>query len=164
MIRVNLLNQMFLVKSSILFWSPLLKAEQTSQKRSWRLLLLLPKRGPRAFSSFCSALRETEQQHLFDLLSQSPEKDGRETRADVSVYLSEHQHKVSVYTAAGFKTLRLLSAHRVFSLRKSQGERQGNGSWREQKGGERWAEQLLSHDSCRHRHISWKTLWKLMSG
>ncbi|XP_047455874.1 caspase-2 isoform X3 [Mugil cephalus] len=57
-------------------------AEQTSQKRSWRLLLLLPKRGPRAFSSFCSALRETEQQHLLDLLSQSPPKDGRETHAD----------------------------------------------------------------------------------
>ncbi|XP_049439613.1 caspase-2 isoform X9 [Epinephelus fuscoguttatus] len=51
-------------------------AEQTSQKRSWRLLLLLPKRGPRAFSSFLSALRETEQQHLCDLLTQSPEKDG----------------------------------------------------------------------------------------
>ncbi|XP_074509437.1 caspase-2 isoform X11 [Sebastes fasciatus] len=54
-------------------------AEQTSQKRSWRLLLLLPKRGPRAFSSFCSVLRETEQQHLYDLLIQSPEKDGKET-------------------------------------------------------------------------------------
>ncbi|XP_034730117.1 caspase-2 isoform X8 [Etheostoma cragini] len=54
-------------------------AEQTSQKRSWRLILLLPKRGPRAFSSFCSALRETEQQHLHDLLTQSPEKDGKDT-------------------------------------------------------------------------------------
>nr|XP_046255187.1 caspase-2 isoform X2 [Scatophagus argus] len=57
-------------------------AEQTSQKRSWRLLLLLPKRGPKAFSSFCSALRETEQQHLCDLLTQSPEKDGKETNAE----------------------------------------------------------------------------------
>ncbi|KAM9723970.1 caspase-2 isoform 1-T1 [Menidia menidia] len=57
-------------------------AEQTSQKRSWRLLLLLPKRGPKAFSSFCSALRETEQQHLCDLLIQSPERDVRETHAD----------------------------------------------------------------------------------
>ncbi|XP_040021721.1 caspase-2 isoform X3 [Gasterosteus aculeatus] len=54
-------------------------AEQTSQKRSWRLLLLLPKRGPRAFSSFCSALQETEQQHLYELLIQSSEKDGKET-------------------------------------------------------------------------------------
>ncbi|XP_008296396.1 caspase-2 isoform X2 [Stegastes partitus] len=54
-------------------------ADQTSQKRSWRLLLLLPKRGPRAFSSFCSALRETQQQHLCDLLTQSPE---RETQVD----------------------------------------------------------------------------------
>ncbi|XP_034409725.1 caspase-2 isoform X2 [Cyclopterus lumpus] len=59
-------------------------AEQTSQKRSWRLLLLLPKRGPRAFSSFCSALQETEQQHLNELLTQSPEKkkDGKETPAE----------------------------------------------------------------------------------
>ncbi|XP_076593673.1 caspase-2 isoform X1 [Chaetodon auriga] len=57
-------------------------AEPTSQKRSWRLLLLLPKRGPRAFSSFCSALRDTEQQHLCDLLTQSPEKDGKETHVE----------------------------------------------------------------------------------
>ncbi|XP_014189997.1 caspase-2 isoform X5 [Haplochromis burtoni] len=59
-------------------------AEQTSQKRSWRLLLLLPKRGPRAFSSFCSALQDTEQKHLYDLLIKSPEKDGRETHTDRS--------------------------------------------------------------------------------
>ncbi|KAM9852174.1 caspase-2 isoform 2-T2 [Aulostomus maculatus] len=56
--------------------------EQTSQKRSWRLLLLLPKRGPRAFSSFCSALRDTEQQHLCDLLTQPPEKDGKDTHLE----------------------------------------------------------------------------------
>lgn len=54
--------------------------EQTSQKRSWHLLQLLPKRGPRAFRSFCAALRETEQQHLCDLLTQSPERDGREAQ------------------------------------------------------------------------------------
>ncbi|XP_041843828.1 caspase-2 isoform X7 [Melanotaenia boesemani] len=60
-------------------------AEQTSQKRSWRLLLLLPKRGPKAFRSFCSALRETEQQHLCDLLTQSPVQDGRETHVDTIV-------------------------------------------------------------------------------
>ncbi|KAL3980600.1 heterogeneous nuclear ribonucleoprotein A1/A3 [Sarotherodon galilaeus] len=59
-------------------------AEQTSHKRSWRLLLLLPKRGPRAFSSFCSALQDTEQKHLYDLLIKSPEKDGRETHTDRS--------------------------------------------------------------------------------
>ncbi|XP_039885952.1 caspase-2 isoform X5 [Simochromis diagramma] len=59
-------------------------AEQTSQKRSWRLLLLLPKRGPRAFSSFCSALQDTEQKHLYDLLIKSPEKDGIETHTDRS--------------------------------------------------------------------------------
>ncbi|XP_068591488.1 caspase-2 isoform X3 [Cebidichthys violaceus] len=60
-------------------------AEQTSQKRSWRLLLLLPKRGPRAFSSFCSALQETEQQHLYELLTQSPEKDGKQAPAEMFV-------------------------------------------------------------------------------
>ncbi|XP_031708633.1 caspase-2 isoform X3 [Anarrhichthys ocellatus] len=60
-------------------------AEQTSQKRSWRLLLLLPKRGPRAFSSFCSALQETEQQHLYELLTQSPEKDGKDAPAETFV-------------------------------------------------------------------------------
>ncbi|XP_034030452.1 caspase-2 isoform X2 [Thalassophryne amazonica] len=54
-------------------------AEPTSQKRSWHLLLLLPKRGPRAFRSFCSALRDTEQQHLCDLLTQSPQRDGKHT-------------------------------------------------------------------------------------
>ncbi|KAM4735893.1 caspase-2 isoform 2-T2 [Anableps anableps] len=57
-------------------------AEQTSQKRSWRLLLLLPKRGPEAFQSFCSALQETEQQHLCDLIMQSPERHNRETHVD----------------------------------------------------------------------------------
>ncbi|XP_043972869.1 caspase-2 isoform X3 [Gambusia affinis] len=57
-------------------------AEQTSQKRSWRLLLLLPKRGPEAFQSFCSALKETEQQHLYDLIAQSPERSCRETHVD----------------------------------------------------------------------------------
>ncbi|XP_029959000.1 LOW QUALITY PROTEIN: caspase-2 [Salarias fasciatus] len=58
-------------------------AEQTSQKRCWRLLLLLPKRGPRAFSSFCSALQETEQQHLCDLLTQPPETDGKERHVEI---------------------------------------------------------------------------------
>ncbi|MEQ2252159.1 hypothetical protein ILYODFUR_018867, partial [Ilyodon furcidens] len=57
-------------------------AGQTSQKRSWRLLLLLPKRGPKAFQSFCSALKDTEQQHLCDLIIQSPERDDRETLVD----------------------------------------------------------------------------------
>lgn len=57
-------------------------AEQTSQKRSWRLLLLLPKRGPKAYQSFCSALRDTDQQHLCDLITQSSERDSRETHID----------------------------------------------------------------------------------
>ncbi|XP_061770922.1 caspase-2 isoform X1 [Nerophis ophidion] len=45
-------------------------AETTSQKRSWRLLILLPKRGPQAFESFCAALKDTEQEHLCELLTQ----------------------------------------------------------------------------------------------
>ncbi|XP_060936715.1 caspase-2 isoform X3 [Limanda limanda] len=57
-------------------------AEKTSVKKSWHLLLLLPKRGPRAFSLFCAALRETEQQHLCELLTQSPEKDGTDTHIE----------------------------------------------------------------------------------
>lgn len=62
-----------------------LMAEPTSQKRSFRLLLLLPKRGPRAFSSFCSALRDTEQRHLCDLLTQSPLKDLTEAQRESPV-------------------------------------------------------------------------------
>ncbi|XP_071058889.1 caspase-2 isoform X1 [Pseudochaenichthys georgianus] len=58
-------------------------AEQTSHKRSFRLLLLLPKRGPRAFSGFCSALQETEQQHLYDLIRQSTEQYSKETSVKV---------------------------------------------------------------------------------
>ncbi|XP_033936099.1 caspase-2 isoform X3 [Pseudochaenichthys georgianus] len=60
-------------------------AEQTSHKRSFRLLLLLPKRGPRAFSGFCSALQETEQQHLYDLIRQSTEQYSKETSVKRSV-------------------------------------------------------------------------------
>ncbi|XP_034466992.1 caspase-2 isoform X1 [Hippoglossus hippoglossus] len=57
-------------------------AKKTSVQRSWQLLLVLPKRGPRAFSLFCAALQETEQQHLCELLTQSPEKDGKETHKE----------------------------------------------------------------------------------
>uniref|UniRef100_A0AAY3ZW86 Caspase 2 n=1 Tax=Denticeps clupeoides TaxID=299321 RepID=A0AAY3ZW86_9TELE len=44
--------------------------KKTNEKRSWQLLLLLPKRGPKAFNSFCAALKETEQLHLYDLLTE----------------------------------------------------------------------------------------------
>nr|XP_021322313.1 caspase-2 isoform X3 [Danio rerio] len=50
-------------------------AKPTSQGRSHQLLFLLPKRGPRAFSTFCSALKETEQHHLCKLLMDFTEKD-----------------------------------------------------------------------------------------
>lgn len=69
------------------------QAEQTSQKRSWRLQLLLPKRGPKAFSSFCSALWATDQQHLCDLLTQTSEPNGNGTHVEARVshaYFLEH--------------------------------------------------------------------------
>ncbi|XP_067257761.1 caspase-2 isoform X1 [Chanodichthys erythropterus] len=50
-------------------------AKSTSQGKSRHLLFLLPKRGPRAFSSFCAALTATEQQHLCRLLMDFTEKD-----------------------------------------------------------------------------------------
>ncbi|XP_010883257.1 caspase-2 isoform X2 [Esox lucius] len=55
-------------------------AAQISQKRNWCLLSLLPKRGPHAFSSFCSALKDTEQHHLYNLLADSPERDSRRSK------------------------------------------------------------------------------------
>ncbi|XP_010779926.1 caspase-2, partial [Notothenia coriiceps] len=59
-------------------------AKQISHKRSFDLLLLLPKRGPRAFSVFCSALQETEQQHLYDLIRQPTEIYSKETSLKTS--------------------------------------------------------------------------------
>ncbi|XP_020783687.2 caspase-2 isoform X2 [Boleophthalmus pectinirostris] len=80
-------------------------AEQTSQKRSWRLLLLLPKRGPKAFSSFCSALRDTEQQHLCDLLTQCPQTD-----------LSEAQGESPVHSSLPLPTPEVIPAKRARTL------------------------------------------------
>lgn len=80
-------------------------AEQTSQKRNFRLMLLLPKRGPKAFSSFCSALRDTEQQHLCDLLTQSPLTD-----------LSEAQGESPVGTSLPHPTQEVIPAKRPRTL------------------------------------------------
>uniref|UniRef100_A0A3B3C298 Caspase 2, apoptosis-related cysteine peptidase n=1 Tax=Oryzias melastigma TaxID=30732 RepID=A0A3B3C298_ORYME len=55
---------------------------KTSQQRSFQLVLLLPKRGPRAFKSFCSALKQTEQEHLCDLLTRATEEEGRDVFLD----------------------------------------------------------------------------------
>uniref|UniRef100_H3CRJ0 Caspase-2 n=1 Tax=Tetraodon nigroviridis TaxID=99883 RepID=H3CRJ0_TETNG len=60
-------------------------AEQTSHKRCWKLLHLLPKRGPKAFSSFCSALRETDQKHLCDLLARTSQENGNGTHLETCV-------------------------------------------------------------------------------
>lgn len=40
------------------------QAKSGSFDRNVEFLNLLPKRGPNAFSAFCEALRETQQQHL----------------------------------------------------------------------------------------------------
>ncbi|KAM8826677.1 caspase-2 isoform 3-T3 [Synchiropus picturatus] len=48
-------------------------AKDTSFGRAWYLLLLLPKRGPNAFNMFCRALKETDQDHLCDMLMQQLE-------------------------------------------------------------------------------------------
>ncbi|KAK7886923.1 hypothetical protein WMY93_026544 [Mugilogobius chulae] len=77
-------------------------AEKTSQKRSWRLLLLLPKRGPKAFSSFCSALKDTEQKHLCDLLTQCPQTD---LSGDSPVYSSLPLSTQEVIPAKRSRTL-----------------------------------------------------------
>uniref|UniRef100_A0A4W5Q8U0 Caspase 2, apoptosis-related cysteine peptidase n=1 Tax=Hucho hucho TaxID=62062 RepID=A0A4W5Q8U0_9TELE len=74
-------------------------AESTSHKRSWRLLSLLPKRGPRAFSSFCSALRDTEQQHLCVLLTDSPERDGeRQVSGHWVPHHTQHNNQTLIQT------------------------------------------------------------------
>ncbi|KAL0985127.1 hypothetical protein UPYG_G00153230 [Umbra pygmaea] len=65
-------------------------AKPTSQNRSWNLLLLLPKRGPRAFKSFCSALRNTEQQHLCALLAESLKRDSGTSEQDSEKYTDPH--------------------------------------------------------------------------
>lgn len=41
-----------------------IQAKSGSFDRNVEFLNLLPKRGPNAFSAFCEALRETQQQHL----------------------------------------------------------------------------------------------------
>ncbi|XP_036440705.1 caspase-2 isoform X2 [Colossoma macropomum] len=64
-------------------------AEPTSHKRSWRLLSLLPKRGPRAFESFCIALRETEQQHLCSLLIRFRDRESTPTESEGEISLTQ---------------------------------------------------------------------------
>ncbi|XP_055065568.1 caspase-2 isoform X2 [Misgurnus anguillicaudatus] len=60
-------------------------AKPTSQGKSSHLLSLLPKRGPRAFSSFCAALTETEQQHLSNMLMGYMEKQKRCSEASLGL-------------------------------------------------------------------------------
>ncbi|KAI5106233.1 caspase-2, partial [Silurus meridionalis] len=64
-------------------------AEPTSQKRSWRLLTLLPKRGPRAFSTFCTALKETEQEHLSNLLFRFKDRVNSPTSSESEISFSK---------------------------------------------------------------------------
>ncbi|XP_068426790.1 caspase-2 isoform X4 [Clinocottus analis] len=91
-------------------------AQPTTHKRSFRLTLLLPKRGPRAFSSFCSALQETDQQHLYELLTQSPEKDGKETPAELEeepVIQTEKNRKRFVDSPLPLPTQEVIAAKRA---------------------------------------------------
>ncbi|XP_007425963.1 caspase-2 [Python bivittatus] len=46
----------------------MIQAKSGSFSQNIELLNLLPKRGPKAFSAFCEALRETKQQHLEEML------------------------------------------------------------------------------------------------
>ncbi|XP_060092912.1 caspase-2 [Heteronotia binoei] len=46
----------------------IIQAKEGSFSQNVEFLNLLPKRGPKAFSSFCEALRETKQQHLEEML------------------------------------------------------------------------------------------------
>ncbi|KAL7887408.1 hypothetical protein AOLI_G00051290 [Acnodon oligacanthus] len=64
-------------------------AEPTSHKRSWRLLSLLPKRGPRAFETFCMALKETEQQHLCSLLIRFRDRESTPTESEGEISLTQ---------------------------------------------------------------------------
>ncbi|XP_060777985.1 caspase-2 isoform X2 [Neoarius graeffei] len=64
-------------------------AETTSQKRSWRLLALLPKRGPRAFSTFCAALKETEQEHLSNLLIRFRNRESSPTQSESEISFTQ---------------------------------------------------------------------------
>ncbi|MCJ8728604.1 hypothetical protein PDJAM_G00006480 [Pangasius djambal] len=64
-------------------------AETTSQKRSWRLLTLLPKRGPRAFGAFCAALKETEQEHLFNLLIRFRDRENSPTQSESEISFTQ---------------------------------------------------------------------------
>ncbi|XP_052003689.1 caspase-2-like isoform X4 [Xyrauchen texanus] len=64
-------------------------AKPTSQGKSRHLLTLLPKRGPRAFSSFCAALTATEQLHLYRMLVEFTEKDKRFSVTSLSVPTQE---------------------------------------------------------------------------
>ncbi|TNN81137.1 Caspase-2 [Liparis tanakae] len=92
-------------------------AEPTSHKRSWRLLLLLPKRGPRAFRSFCSALQETEQQHLYELITQPPEKDSKETPAEPEeepvLQTTEKKRKMLVDSSLPLPTQEVIATKRA---------------------------------------------------
>lgn len=89
-----------LAEPDFLIYFLLFQAEPTSQKKSWHLLQILPKRGPGAFSCFCAALRETNQQFLSDMLTQCPERDGveRHMKVDGNVNIRCHVTAHRIYT------------------------------------------------------------------
>lgn len=132
------------------FQSFQLQVLKTSQQRSFQLVLLLPKRGPRAFKSFCSALKQTEQEHLCDLLTRATEEEGRDVFLDVSSCFGSYQHSPSCGNHCRFVTICL---HSLSSLRQRQQDDQGG--WNEQTTRERWAEHAQEHTTRPELYASW---------
>ncbi|TSK34828.1 Caspase-2 [Bagarius yarrelli] len=64
-------------------------AETSSQSKSYSLLRLLPKRGPRAFSIFCAALKVTEQEHLCSLLVRFRDKENSPTQSENEISFTQ---------------------------------------------------------------------------
>ncbi|KAF7241161.1 Caspase-2 [Varanus komodoensis] len=56
-----------------------IQAKDGSFSQNTEFLNLLPKRGPKAFSAFCEALRETKQQHLEEMLLSTISSHGNGT-------------------------------------------------------------------------------------
>ncbi|XP_077577802.1 caspase-2 isoform X2 [Stigmatopora nigra] len=88
-------------------------AEKTSHKRSWRLLQLLPKRGPKAFSRFCSALRETEQGHIYEMLTQSQETQLEESGGRATRQTSERRKQMYDDSSLPLSTQEEIAAKRA---------------------------------------------------
>ena len=64
--------------------------ENTTQKRAAALLDILPRRGPKAFHSFCEALMESEQDFICEMIDQEFAKNWEEQHiANVTTAVSQ---------------------------------------------------------------------------